>query len=223
MHSEVNINSKLTKKAVKKKLKIFAATLAYSHERYCRAQPGEKSMQKILVFEKNDFFRDSLLRIIELRFPSDVVVKSVLRREECLDEVSVFMPDILLLGLNAFNGNELNLLEFIHQKSPSISIILLSNYDIDEYRKNAILKGASYIIPRELWTGNEILALLRTILTSKEKPIHNLAEDSSNAVNFLEGPIERRRKDPQGRDIERKFLTRHLDRRRENTKSGLSS
>jgi len=173
-------------------------------------------MNKILLYEQNTFFKKSLLGIIKSRFP-DVVTKSVLSREECLAEISTFRPDILFMGFKSNTGTVLALMEDIRKRQPSISIILFIDYYIDEYRKEAILKGASHIISRELWTGNEILALIDTILASKESLKHILAKGSSIEKNILEQPLERRRKDPKGRVAEKDFLVNHPDRR-ENTK-----
>lgn len=170
-------------------------------------------MNKILLFEKNEFFRESLRRIIECRFP-DAAVKFVLTRKDCLTLISTFIPDVLLLGLKSYSGIELSLVDQIHQQHPSVSILLLTDYNIDEYRKEAILKGASHIIPRELWTGNEILALIGTILTAKESLTHILAEGQSARENFLEQPIERRKRDANGRNREREFLAYNPDRRK---------
>lgn len=177
-----------------------------------------KVVMKILFFEKNSFFKESLIRIIECRFP-DVVIKTVLSSEECLNATSTFIPDILLLGHSANSEGVLLLLEQVNERCPSINIILFTNYNIDEYRKEAVLKGASHVISRDLWTGNEILALINTIFTSKESLMNTLSENLP-IEDFLELPIERRKNDPRGKSAEREFLAHHPDRRKENTKSG---
>lgn len=174
-------------------------------------------MNRIVLFEKNPFFRESLLRIIEYRFP-DVVTKSVFSPEECMTEMSTFIPDILILGLNAYSGTELALLDHIHKKHPSANIILFTDYNIDEYRKEAILKGASHIISRELWTGNEILALISTIFRSKKSLKSLLVKGFSTDKNFLEQPIERRKRESKGSVAEKEFLAQHTDRRKKNKK-----
>ena len=72
---------------------------------------------------------------------------------------------------------------------PGVCIILVTDYNIDEYRKDAILRGASHIVSKELWTGNEITALIKTILMTKENQLHNKAEGSSTEIE--DDPLKR--------------------------------
>ena len=178
----------------------------------------EESLNRILLCEKNEFFRAELLRIIQCRFPH-VDIKWVLNGEECLAETNDYRPDILFLGVNIYAGRELELLDQLRAQHPEVNIILFTDYCIDEYRKEAILRGANHIISKELWTGNEILALIRTILVSKKKPAAKEAGGADIEEPLRNTPLERRRRDHRGRILERKYLVRHTDRRRKGIRS----
>ena len=173
-------------------------------------------MNKILLCEKNIYLKDALLRIIQCRFP-DVEIKSVLSSQECLAETEDFKPDILILGVNLYSGtNELDLLQSLRENHPAVNIILFTDYGIEEYRKEAILRGANHIISKESWTGNEILALMKTIMTSQGKLHCKQAETKALEENLLKHPLELRRKGPKARAVEQEYLANNPDRRKAN-------
>jgi DNA-binding NarL/FixJ family response regulator len=178
----------------------------------------EKLMNRILLCEKNEFFRAALLRIIQCRFPH-VDIKWVVSGEECLAETRDYRPDILFLGVNIYEGSELELLELLREKHPGVNIILFTDYSIEEYRKEAVLRGANHTISKDLWTGNEILALIQTILATKRKQADIEAGGSANEENLLKHPLERRRRDLRGKALERKYLARYNNRRRKGIRS----
>jgi DNA-binding NarL/FixJ family response regulator len=120
-------------------------------------------MKRLLLCEKNTLLRNALLRIIQRRFPH-IDIKWVLSGEECLAGAKDFRPDLLILGAGLYGEKSLDLLEQIRASHPAVTIIVFIDYDIDEYRKDAILRGADHVIARELWTGNEIVSSIHTIL-----------------------------------------------------------
>ncbi len=135
-------------------------------------------MSSILLYEKGGFISKELIQIIQSYF-SQVDIKIVSSCEDCLAELGDFTPDILMLGTNVSNYNGLDLIGQIRKMHPAVCIILITDYNIDEYRKDAVLRGVSHIISKESWTGNEITALINTILTTKENQLHKEAEDQS--------------------------------------------
>ena len=125
-----------------------------------------KLMSRIILFEEDSYISKQLAQIIQDSF-SNVKIKLVLSYDECLAEIQTLTPDILMAGANVSNCNCLDMIAEIRKKYPGIIIILITDYNIDEYRKEAILKGAHHIISMDIWTGTEILALINTILTTK--------------------------------------------------------
>jgi len=123
-------------------------------------------MGKIILLEKDNSINNQLTRIIEDRL-SHVKIKLVSNCDECLTEMQVSTPDILMMGANVSDCNCLDMIARFRKMYPGITIILITDYNIDEYRKGAILQGANHVISRDLWTGTEILALINTILTGK--------------------------------------------------------
>ena len=123
-------------------------------------------MGRIIFFDKDNYINKQLAQMIQDHL-SNVTIKLVSCREECLTELQVSTPDILMMGTNVSDCNCLELIVQIRKMYPGITIILITDYDIDEYRKDAILKGANHIISRDIWSGSEILALLNTTLITK--------------------------------------------------------
>ena len=180
-------------------------------------------MSRILLCEKNEFFRDALVQIIHARFPQ-VDIRLILNHDECLLQVDNFKPDILILGVNYYDGNCFDHLERLRRSSPGLNVIIFTDYDIEEYRKEAIMRGANHIISKEFWTGGEILALLRTILLTTSASLLNIhaREQAEEEVDFLKRPLERRRKDHRGQATEQDYLAKYPDRRKVRKKSAFS-
>ena len=172
-------------------------------------------MSRILLCERNEHFKNALFQIIHSRFP-EVDIKWFLNSEDCLTETNDYKPHILILGVNIYAGsNELEILERLREKHPDVNILLFTDYEIDEYRKEAIMKGATHIISKETWTGNEILALMKTILASN-KLLNDKQAERAIKGDLLKRPLERRRRDLRGRTQEREFLAHNPDRRMKN-------
>lgn len=204
------------KKTGKRKSSLYnPESCCMSWEKY-QNMKGAMQLIKILLYEKNKYFNDALLRIIQCRFP-DVDIKWVLSSEECVTETEKFKPDILILGFNIYTGTiELDILQRLRENHPAVNIILFVDYNIEEYRKEAILRGANYIISKETWTGNEILALIKTIMASNGKLHGKQPETEALEEKLLKRPLELRRKGPKGKAIEQEYLANNPDRRKAN-------
>lgn len=172
-------------------------------------------MSRVLLIEKNAFIRDALRQILQARFPS-LIIEEVPCKDDCLSETGDFKPDILILGILDRNTEGMRDLQRIREQYPATVIVLFTDYEIEEYRREAILKGANHIISKELWTGNEILALMKTILATKDSWDRTYADDKPVNEDILRRPIERRRRDKTGLARERDYLTRNPDRRQWN-------
>lgn len=169
-------------------------------------------MSSILLFERNEFFAEMLLQIIATRFPR-LTLRWVRSREKCLNETLNYPPDILILGVELYNGKELDLLSLIRRKVTGISIILLTDYEIEVFKNEAALRGADHVVSKEMSTGREILALVNSILAPATLE-QGIADNFLHANGeLLERPLERRKKGPWGRAIEREYLLRNPDRR----------
>lgn len=151
-------------------------------------------------------------RIIQTCLP-DVSVNPVLCREECLVTTGTTKPDLLMIGADVDTETELELLDEVHKRYPGVTTILFTDSNNDEYRREAVLRGAACIITKESWAGNEILALIKTLLSEKGRKDHAQVLDRHGEEKFFRLPLERRRKDGRGLKKEKEYLMHNRNRR----------
>ena len=171
-------------------------------------------MNKILIFERNTFIKDALRNILQVRFP-EIIIKEVISFERCVLELKTFEHDIIFIGTAEPNSNRFDQFHEIRLASPGTAIILFTEYDINEYRKMAIMEGANYVISKEWWTGSEILALVKTIFSMNnfQQQMNTEKRPIEVEEEILRQPLERRSNDWMGRAKDKEFLTHNPDRR----------
>lgn len=169
--------------------------------------------QEILLLENNAYFRDNWRLFLHRRFPEAVILEAA-TFDECISIFRKFTPHLLLMNLSHPNGYDAGQLRRIRRKNPAAVIMLLMDYGIDEYRKDALLNGADYLLSKDLWTGNEILELIRSVFA--EVRGHH---DDSPATRPADGPpltqlFERRDTGKKSRQSEKRYLAENPDRRK---------
>ncbi len=63
--------------------------------------------------------------------------------DEALEKVKGFYPQLILMDIRLPKGNGLDLTRMIKRDYPDIKIVILTNYDLPEYREAASQAGAS--------------------------------------------------------------------------------
>jgi DNA-binding NarL/FixJ family response regulator len=61
------------------------------------------------------------------------------------------------------------------------TLIILTSYDLPEYRDAAFQSGASYFLTKGTATSNEIVALIESVVSGKN--LNSLSRKSPNAMN----------------------------------------
>jgi len=175
---------------------------------------GWELVSRLLLVERNTFIRESLRQILQASFPSLIIEEST-DNGIYLSAMETFRPDIMILGVEDINDKGFKNLRQIRDRFPYTVIVLFTTYEVEEYRREAILRGANHIISKELWTGNEILALVKTILATKESWDRKYTEDLILNAENLRRPIERRKSDRNRLVRERNYLTHNPERRQQ--------
>ena len=88
--------------------------------------------------------------------------------KEALQKVETLGPDLIFMDIKLPGENGLDLTKKIRADYPKIIIIILTSYDLPEYRQAAYQYGAKYFISKGLWSGEEILALVESILSATD-------------------------------------------------------
>jgi DNA-binding response OmpR family regulator len=70
-------------------------------------------------------------------------------------------PDVVLLDINLGNRSGIELLQFIHDKYPTVTVIMLSNQSGPQHRAICFEFGAAYFIDKSTEFGQ-----IRSVVTS---------------------------------------------------------
>jgi DNA-binding NarL/FixJ family response regulator len=118
---------------------------------------------KTLLVEDNASFRHTLFDILSTQFPS-IAIEEAADGKEALQKIESTLPNLVFMDIKLPGENGLQLTQKIKAKYPKLIIIVLTSYDLPEYREAAYQYGANYFIVKGLSTNEEILALVRSIL-----------------------------------------------------------
>jgi DNA-binding NarL/FixJ family response regulator len=105
-------------------------------------------MVTALLVEDNEFFRHSFKKILNDRFPLLMVFEAGTCRETlqmCLDS----LPDLIFADINLPDGNGLDLSRTLRSQYPKVIILILTSYDLPEYRQAASACGVNYFFPKD--------------------------------------------------------------------------
>lgn len=105
---------------------------------------------KILIADDNQSFRRRLKTILE-NTPDSVIVGEAEDGFQVIKESRRLKPDLILMDVSMPGMNGLDTLKKLKKDMPHIKIIMLSIFDMDEYRKAALESGAHhYLIKKEM-------------------------------------------------------------------------
>ena len=123
-------------------------------------------MFKIMLVEDNGIFRESLKSSLQLKFPSMEIAEAA-DEAEALGKIDSLSPDLIFMDIRLPRGNGLELTEKIKKLHPDISIIILTSYDIPEYREAAARFKADYFFSKDSMTNEKVNSLVKSILSKK--------------------------------------------------------
>jgi DNA-binding NarL/FixJ family response regulator len=86
---------------------------------------------KTLIIEDSFVFRLAFKRVLSAKFPAMEIAEAV-DGEEALEKVTSFRPNLIFLDVKLPDGNGLELTRKIKAANPSITILVLTSYDIPE-------------------------------------------------------------------------------------------
>ncbi len=121
-------------------------------------------MFKTMLVEDNSVFREYLKDTLLLRFPSMEIVEAE-NGVEALKKVGSLSPNLIFMDIRLPGENGLQLTEKIKKAHPEIMIIVLTNYDIPEYREAAARFKADHFFSKDSMTIEEIVTLVKPMLS----------------------------------------------------------
>ena len=125
-------------------------------------------MCPILIVEDNPLLRDTLKGMLTTRFPS-IKVEEASNGEEALSEFEKINPCLIFMDIRLPDRNGLEITRTIKETNPEIEIIILTSYDIPEYREAAFRSGASHFLAKGNVKIDDIASLVASALKADKK------------------------------------------------------
>ena len=123
-------------------------------------------MFKTLIVEDNTAFRQSLKATLGSEFAL-MVIEEAVDGKEAMEKVATFRPDLIFMDIKLPGETGLDLTKKIKKDHNHIVIIILTSYDLPEYREAGRRYGADHFISKGSSTREEILELVRSISSSR--------------------------------------------------------
>jgi len=132
-------------------------------------------MAKILIVEDSDFFRHLLKETLLSRFPK-MDITEVGNAEEASEMVNGLTPDLIFVDIRLPGESGLDLTKRIKARHPDMPVIILTSYDLPEYREAAKEYQADHFLSKGTTTKENILEMVKSILLKRNINPNNSRE-----------------------------------------------
>jgi len=122
-----------------------------------------------LIVEDNPSFRLSLKEVLRTRFP-EMAVAEAENSEEAFASIERLKPDLMFVDIRLPGLNGLELAKHVRKAHADLGIVILTNYDLPEFREVAYQYGVNYFFSKSSSSMEEILAAVSAILQKKGEP-----------------------------------------------------
>jgi len=133
-------------------------------------KPIRLDMERILIVEDNAFFLQFLKETLHSRFPSADIIEAS-NGEEALEKIKALPPDAIFMDFRLPGENGLEVTKKIKTQYPDIIVVILTNYDLPEYREAAYQCKADHFLRKD-----SFLKMINSFL-----PNRNIDQDDSNS------------------------------------------
>ncbi len=123
-------------------------------------------MFRTLLVEDNLGFRTTLRLLLQEHFPA-IEILDVGTGEEAIAVTASSRPDLVLMDINIPGENGLALTRIFKDADATTNVIILTSYDLPEYREAAFANGASDFLCKETTSPGDILSLVEHHLAAK--------------------------------------------------------
>jgi len=132
-------------------------------------------MFRILIVDPNVPFRGLLKKVLVNRFPL-VDIREASDGGEGLAMVQGFSPDLIFLEIHLPSESGLDLARQLKIDHPDIIIVILTSYDSPEYRVAVEKSGVEQLVPKDDWTGEDMIGLVDRIISDRNVAGQRLEE-----------------------------------------------
>lgn len=135
-------------------------------------------MFRTLIVEDSTFYRQLLKEALHSRFPRMELFEAS-DGEEALRKIGTSPPDLVFMDIQLPGENGFEITQKIKNQYPNIIIIILTAYDIPEYREAANQYKANHFLSKGSSSKESILTLVESILSDR-----HIANGSSKSGNL---------------------------------------
>jgi len=128
---------------------------------YSDSSPRAMKNFRILIVDDNDPFRQTLNRALQVSFPT-IAIDEAADSGETLQKVDAFLPDLIFMDIRLPGENGLKLTKKIKATHPNIIILILTSFDMPEYREAAFQYGADRFLVKTSLDHMELEALVKS-------------------------------------------------------------
>jgi len=118
-------------------------------------------MSRTLLVEDNVIFRKSISKILNDEFPT-MDIEEASNGREVLQHIQVLPPNLILMDINLPDESGLELTQTIKETHPEIPVIILTSYNIPEYRDAVSQTGATNFLVKSISTSEEIIQVVKS-------------------------------------------------------------
>jgi DNA-binding NarL/FixJ family response regulator len=119
-------------------------------------------MSKVLIVDDSTTFRQSLKRVLCAQFPC-IDVSEAADGRQALKEIDTLRPSLIFMDIRLPGENGLELTTRIKTDRLKAVVVILTNYDLPEYRQAAYQSGADYFLTKDS-SAEALLELVERIL-----------------------------------------------------------
>ena len=116
-----------------------------------------------LLVEDSPGFRTTLHTLLQEHFPAINVVEAA-TGEEAMAVTALYRPDLVLMDIKLPGENGLTVTRKMKDADSAVNVVILTSYDLPEYREVAFANGASEFLCKETTTPGDILSLVQQLL-----------------------------------------------------------
>ena len=127
-------------------------------------------MFKILLVEDNLPFRQLFKENLYYQFPS-ITVEEAGNGTEAMRSIEISCPDLIFMDIRLPGENGLEVARKIKNQCAGVKIIILTSYDLPEYRETAKRYGADHFATKGSTSWEEMTAMIKSISKEIEEPL----------------------------------------------------
>ena len=119
-------------------------------------------MLRVLLVEDNRTYREAFKENLREHFPS-VLIDEAENGNEAIKKINAAPPHLIFMDIRLPGMNGLQLTQKIKRDFPNIHIVMLTGYDVPEYRQAAVQYGADGFFVKESLKWDKIAAFIDSI------------------------------------------------------------